>query len=203
MKVNNDNNFIWGFVYSSGSYYRTNGGVRATCRRLCCMCVFCMICLACVCVSLSLHPTCFPSFPSSSSLFLHGEVADGCVRSKKSASVRVSSALQSTDNWIIIPLSLTLVPLHLPLSLSILIPFSSSEHPLLPFFTVYHISLVHIKLSLSAFTIHCVKKILSSLLLTEPHSDQQQKHMSQEHLQKSCTNIHQAAVFQGSDQSII
>lgn len=154
-----------------------------------------MICLACVFPSLSIQPA-SPSFPSSSSLFLHGEVADGCVRSKKSASVRVSSALQSTDNWIIIPLSLSLSCSSAPPS------FFFYSHSLLfiwtspPFsFTVYHISLVHIKLSLSAFTIHCVKKILSSLPLIEPPGDQQQKHMSQEHLQKSCTNTHQAAVF--------
>jgi len=122
-----------------------------------------------MCVSLSLHPTCFPLFPF---LFLSLSAWEG-------------------GRWMA-----TLPPRHTPLFLFLYshsLLFIWTSHPFS--FTVYHIPLVHIKLSLSAFTIHCVKKILSSLPLIEPHSDQQQKHMSQEHLQKSCTNTHQAAVL--------
>lgn len=52
------------YYYYYMSYSCTNGGVGATCRRLCSISEILYDLLGmCVCVSLSLNPTCFPLFP--------------------------------------------------------------------------------------------------------------------------------------------
>lgn len=53
------------YYYYYMSYSCTNGGVGATCRRLCSISeiLYENLLGMCVCVSLSLNPTCFPLFP--------------------------------------------------------------------------------------------------------------------------------------------